>query len=222
MPMELKLEERMIIVGKSGSGKSFFARALLSTAPRLIAFDPKGYLISREQWKRLYPKDRKWSNKRRPQKDQDFWALDYAWEEGYKRLLKGLPARVHIKAPVSKRQWEYYFFAIMALEDVYIYVDELSGVGPPSGSDGCRTVVTQGRQAGICFVAATQRPRLIPPFTISEAKIRVLFQTDLIRDTEYMAELMGGYYPDPPLTGHQLVIYQDGGQAVRWERIEVT
>lgn len=191
-PLRVKTSERVAIVGKTGSGKTYFARHLLRPAPRLIVADVKGTIDPAE------------------------WALDpLPMAKGLARLEAGKPARIRVPNLLSAQAWEDFFWNVYRLRNVVLYLDEVYAIGPPVGSPGLRALYTRGRELGIGVVASTQRPRYIPGFILSEAEWLVAFQTRMPQDAELLTQLTGLIIA-PPLTGHQLILYNDRVGAIRY------
>ncbi|MEM3469830.1 MAG: hypothetical protein QXZ36_03690 [Thermoproteota archaeon] len=78
-------------------------------------------------------------------------------------------------------------------QDIFVYIDELTAVSRSSLSypQWLRALYVQGRSRGIGILAATQRPSLIPLFTLSESRKFWKFFLLLKKDNERMAEFMG-------------------------------
>ena len=167
MGWDISTDDRGFITGATKSGKTYFARALLYPAPRLVVIDPKGLLFKRHEWN-LQTRAEAWS-----------------------ALRAGKPARVWLPDPLSNEGWESYFEDIYALRNVVVYIDELFGVGPLANSKGLRALYTRGREYGIGVWGVSQRPRWIPLYTMSEVEYRVIFTLNILDDRKYMAETVG-------------------------------
>lgn len=177
--------ERVALVGMTKSGKTYFARAILSHAKRLVVLDPKGLLYNRTDWN-----------------------LEH-FDEQYKRLEAGRDARLWVPPPLDDAEYEETFDKIMRLRNVLVYIDELYGVGPAQGSRGLRAIFTRGRELGIGVWACSQRPKWIPRYALSEAEWRIMFRLEEEDDRIYMSKTIGRIALSR-LPGHACIIYHDG------------
>lgn len=166
----IKSNQRVAVIGMTGSGKSFFCQKILSHAQRLVVIDPKGYLHPT-----MAPE----------------WNLT-PWESGINRLEKGKDARLYIPPPEDEDEWEVWLQHIMRLRNCIIYIDELYGVGPAQGSKGLRALFTRGRQMGLGVWACFQRPRWIPRFSLSEAEWKIVFRLEMAEDRDDIAKMAFG------------------------------
>lgn len=180
MPLPILANDRVFIAGQSGSGKTFFARALLARASRLLVLDPKGLLS--------------------PEAAPD-WRLTDWTKAGAKRLEDGRPVRLRVPAPLDG-DWEPYLMAAYRARNVVVYIDEAYGVVrqgkklPPS----LVALYTRGRELGIGMIAASQRPSWVPLEMMSEANKFFIFRLMLPEDRKRVAGFVGesamGRIPD--------------------------
>lgn len=184
----LQSNSRVAFVGKTGSGKTYAARLLTASLPRLIVFDPKGTLY-------------------------EGWNLEEWNDRTAKQLEKGKPVRLRVPAPIDNR-WEPYFETCYYAGDCTVYIDELYGVldGSRPG-DYLRALYTRGRELNIGVWAATQRPSWVPLFALSEADWIFLFRLQMAVDRKRMAEIMGETAQRRELKNHEVLVYHQS-----WER----
>lgn len=162
--IRLKSNDRVLIAGATGTGKTVFARELTKHAGRLIALDSKASL----SW------------------------LPVMARADRRRLLSGDPVRARVIIETLEDA-EHALRDIYEAGNVTVYVDEVYGVVPPGKAPGfyLSAVWTRGRERGIGAVAATQRPAWVPLFILSEANVYVMFRLMLDKDKRRMAEFMG-------------------------------
>jgi hypothetical protein len=187
---------RVALVGTTNSGKSYLARYLLKDCQRLIVANPKGL----------------------PEVPKEFKLIP--WAKGYKLLERGEPARVHLPPQTSAADWEAAFDAIFRLRGVIFYLDELYGVGPPTGSIGLNKLYTQGRALNIGVWASFQRPTRVPLFTLSEASWVFTFRLRLKVDRERMAEICGLDEWPAGIEDHKFLMFHDKEKAPKIAEIK--
>jgi ABC-type dipeptide/oligopeptide/nickel transport system ATPase component len=174
--LSIGADERVALVGTTGSGKTTLALVLLQYTNRLIVLDPKG-------------------NMSRAQKPE--WRLDEWSEKAADQLAEGggtvdKPLRLRIALPVGEEDWEPILRRLMQLRNVIIYVDEISGVAPTHvAKPFFKALYTRGREFGLGTWGAMQRPSGVPLVTLTESNWYYLFRTKLEADRERMAEFMG-------------------------------
>lgn len=186
--MQIKANDRVLFVGKTGSGKTYAAEQLARPIERLIVADPKGMLKG------------KWDT------------VD--WDSSTTKLLnKGEPIRVRIPAPLDK-DWEKYFQKVYEAGDCTLYIDEMYGVITNGNAGPYLTACyTRGRELGIGTWAATQRPRRIPIFARSEAEWIFCFRLKTDADRKVMAEEINAIPDVPAKDEHGFFMYYD-----RWNK----
>lgn len=163
-------DERCFITGKTGSGKTYLARHLLRTLPRLVVLDPKATL--------------------------EKWRLETWQKESRRALREGDEVRVRVLLDPTRDPTEFWEGV---LEEVYqagnctVYIDEVYSLAPQGtwAPPVMQAIWTRGRELGIGAFAASQRPRWVPKFILSEAEHFFAFRLLLRADREYMAEFMG-------------------------------
>lgn len=167
MKVAIKSSERVAIIGRTGSGKTYLAEALTRSLTRFIVIDPNGLLANRFQ----------------PHIDFD---------DGFKFLEQGREARLYVSRD-RPQDYEQVLDAIYKrLKNVVVYIDEAYGVVPPGtrAPDALWALYTRGRSRGLGVWASTQRPRFIPRFMLSEAEWFFVFALNLTDDREYLARIV--------------------------------
>lgn len=202
----IKSNERVSLVGMTSSGKTYFARAFLAHSPRLIVVDPKG-----TQYNHL------WDTV--PYSENSIKTLQEIDKNGE---YTGR-ARIRITAPISRKEWEYYFAIIYGLRNITVYIDELYGVTPPVAGEWLQALYTRGRELGIGVWAAMQRPVFVPKFVFSEAEWKVMFRLELDDDKEFMARNVFGPIAKEELYNHQFIIKRAGDKSVKkYQELQIT
>jgi energy-coupling factor transporter ATP-binding protein EcfA2 len=169
MSLQINSNDRVLITGKTGSGKTYLASYLTKPLSRLIVVDTKGTLGG--------------------------WGLE-KYEPGLHTLLRNGDARVRAVPPIQgdMEEWGYELFAdAYRCGNVTLYIDEMysivqPGQKPPQSLIAC---YTRGRELGVGVWASTQRPVWIPLFSLSEADHFFVFRLSLEEDRKRMSAFMG-------------------------------
>lgn len=196
----------MIIVGKTGTGKSTFGRALLPAYEHVVAIDPIGTLGA---------------------------DLKGGCLEGYKlvtspddlaragRFHKLIQYRPHPKF----HDWQSYdlvFHWCFERKNHVIYTDEayrvMRGRNMTEWHNAC---VTAGRGRGIGMITLTQRPTGIDLRLITEAEHAVCFRLLKVDDRKRMAETMGDIVVTHPARGHEFWYMKDGEERPRYFNLDL-
>lgn len=163
----IKTSERMLICGKTGTGKTTLARLLTLSIDRLIVVDPKGTLGGSD------------------------WDLVDWGPEAERELSAGREYRARFPDPIVDNPDEAYEklfqFAYYA-RNITVYIDELYGV-TSNGRMGkwLRALYTRGREFNIGVWAATQRPVWIPREALTESEWFFVFRLQAEDDRRRMA-----------------------------------
>lgn len=170
----IRSDERMFIVGQTGSGKSTFARALLLGPPivsRLVMVDPKDEMMG------LYGVS-EWDDR-----------------QAHRDMRQGRPARLRFAPPPGEEaDWDGLYRELFYTGNLTVYIDELT-MALPAGAMHRRTwlhgLYQQGRVFDIRVIGATQRPRHVPIPVIESCQWYVMFRTPFEDDRRVMAGYMG-------------------------------
>jgi energy-coupling factor transporter ATP-binding protein EcfA2 len=167
--IRIRSNDRVLIAGKTGSGKTYLARFLTRKLPRLIVIDSKASLGE--------------------------WNLDPWNGDARRRLKNNEPVRARVLDDLQREPEEQYAeLATLLLQsgNVTLYIDELYAVVPPSSRipPPINALWTRGREPGIGVWASTQRPVWIPLVALSEAEHLFCFRLSLLDDRRRMAEFM--------------------------------
>ena len=175
MKIQIESDQRLISVGKTGSGKTFLMKYLTRKLNRLMVLDPKAMIDPAE------------------------WHLDWVDNGGLRDLQKGKDARLLVRT-YDPADWNTYLQAAWDATNVVVYIDELYAlvefgrVAPPRILS---QLYTQGRERLVGVWGATQRPAWVPMFTMSECDWFFAFRTQLQDDRKRLAELMGEEVLEP-------------------------
>ncbi len=163
--IEIQLNERVYIVGKTRSGKTFLARHLMRPVRRLVVIDPKNALKG--------------------------WGLEEWSPETVKTFEEGEDIQLRVgPEPVEDivRYWNDIFWIIFEAGDCVVYIDEAyllsEGQKYPQA---LMFIWTAGGERDIGAFSVSQRPRFIPKYLISEAEHFFVFRLLLEDDRKHVA-----------------------------------
>jgi energy-coupling factor transporter ATP-binding protein EcfA2 len=176
MNIELRKGERGVLIGQTGTGKSYLARRyLLPRTGRLLIIDPKaewefagceifervGEIEARNPERVIYQPTR------RELRDRDAHDRIYDW--AYRR------------------------------GELFLYTDEIGSMldgfeAPPAFHD----VYARGRSRGITALTATQDPARVPLAIFRQARKFYAFRVVFPDDVKRMQQLIPGYTSKPP------------------------
>lgn len=180
-PKEIRGDQRVTIIGQTGSGKSVLSRFLLEGMRekkwRVVIVDPK------HDWMKYLGKT-------------------YKYAEGKSLGTINSPVlvtefnpklAVQIFHPLEwDKQCEAFFKGVIATRDTIVYIDEItqlaSAVVVPRE---LKIIWTQGRSLNIGAWCGTQRPRGIPLMIKDQSEIWFLFRVNSIDDRK----VVKGYLP---------------------------
>jgi hypothetical protein len=174
----------MVLVGKTGSGKTTLALALLPTYRSVLVIDPIHVLT--ERLPLLHDGN--------GERNRDGFVICSSPEELAEKGAS-FPKLLYQPEP-TYMEWEAYdlvYHWVFNRKNTMVYTDEGLRVMRPNGQaprymEACYTA---GRQRGVGMITATQRPSKVDLRVMSEAEHYACFQLKLKADRERMAELMG-------------------------------
>lgn len=179
-PAQLRGDQRLLFLGKTGSGKSVVSRYLLKLARRkgwrIVIVDPK------KDWQ-------KYLGKILPYAEKGLGTVDSPWlvQEFNPRLA------VQIFQPLEwDKQCETFFKAIIAVRNTIVYIDEITQLASATVIPReIKLIWTQGRSLNIGAWCATQRPKGIPILIKDQAEVWFLFRVNSLDDRK----VVKGYMP---------------------------
>ncbi len=153
-------DERVCLIGKTGSGKTYLARKLLLKQKRVLIYDPRDGL---DDW----DTDTDSANTVNRIKDDDAFRIRIVEEDRFLTLLE----------------------SVLVRGDVLVYIDEIYGIttGPTAYPKILRDIWTRGRSLNIGAWGATQRPKMIPLFFLSEAEHFFVYRLTMPADRKIVA-----------------------------------
>ena len=162
------VDDRAVIIGQTGVGKTFLAEYLLQRRPRVWVFDWKGFI--------------KWKKYQVVRSIKDLLETDYPY--------------VIFKVRETELEdfdlFNHFFKAAFLTGDLTVYVDEVTGVTKNQVIPRYyKALLVQGRERGIGVISSTQRPSFIPGFVMSETEHSFIFYLKMGGDKEKVEEMTG-------------------------------
>jgi len=167
--------QRVVAVGKTGSGKSFLMRYLVKQLRRCLVLDPKSMINPVE------------------------WNLEWASNHGLRDLDRGKDVKLLVRGS-TQDDWIYWLQAAWDIGNLVVDIDELYALvdfGQSKAPQILSRLYTQGRERLVGVWGATQRPSWVPMFTMSESDWFFMFRVQLGDDRKRLAELMGEEVLEP-------------------------
>lgn len=173
-----RVDERVLILGSTGSGKTTMGAWLLSQAP----FNKIPYVII--DYKR----------------DALLAGIDRSEEIGFNEIPKQ-PGVYHIKPNpvVDDDAIEDWLLKVWGRRNIGLYIDEALRI-PTSRKGAFEAILTQGRSLHIPVISLSQRPVDLTRYAFSEANHVAAFRLTDIRDRKSVSE----YVPIPKEYGDSL------------------
>ncbi len=172
--------ERASFIGKTGSGKTFLAKAYARGFTNVLVLDTKGTFT----W--------------------DGVPILRTFDQ-----LKKVGSGKYIYRPIDAEMNEDYYDAFFEFayrrRETVVLVDELAQVF--SGTDEnelphWKHIMQRGREINVGIFNCTQRPRGVPKIAFSEAEHTFCFRLKLEDDRKHVAEYLGKEIVNVPLKGH--------------------
>ncbi len=162
--IHIRTDERVLFVGKTGSGKTELSKFFLSQMNRCLIIDPKHMFVLDGYEKR----------KNLPFRNNDFKII-FRPNDNDDSALSALIQKILYQG------------------DCTIYCDELSTLAEqfPESTKKLGNVARIGREMNVAVWNALQRPRWIPRIFLTESEIVFNFNLRSGDDRKYMSEFVG-------------------------------
>lgn len=169
--LRIRTDERIIITGQSGSGKTNLVKYLALMTPRWVWIDVK--------WRVRVPG---------APVVRSLDGLKRALAAGEPRVIY-YPVNPDLKDRAGRQEVSDLCNYLMSVGNIVLITDELSAMTTASmWPNGLANVVQRGRESGVGMIAATQRPANVKPDAMSEAQHFVCFRLMRPEDRERMAQ----------------------------------
>ena len=170
--LQIKPDEHVFVAGRTGSGKTFLTKKYLLFAPKVYCLDLKKTL----RWGGI-PDDQ----------------IDYL--ETLEKVVKSKKQKVIYQPNWKEMEAGYYnefFKFIYEKEECICWIDETMGIGTAvKYPEYYKAILTRGRELGISVWSCTQRPASIPIISMSEATHYFVFDLNMRKDRQRIAEISG-------------------------------
>ena len=192
--IDIEPSHRAIIIGKTGSGKTELAKALVTQYPYLICLDRK--------------KDFRLPNARYPRTPKELYDTKF---RTYEPIIYQPSVEFW-----DRDSWNEVFTWIYQKQNLTLYVDEAYSViqrGVPPQM--FVAIIVQGRSLNIRTITCSQRPVWIPAELLSESEHYICFHVKKPEDREVMAGYMGAGVLAPLTNKHSFHYYSDDSDQIR-------
>lgn len=163
-----KYDERMLVVGMTGSGKTFFAEQILRWRDNVIVYDTKGQID--------------WEN----------YTLVSSFNELKKCKAKNILYKPQLQDWYNEEPADDFFNWVYHRGDTTLYIDEVA----TACYDGripfwLHGIMSRGRELGVSFIGSTQRPKRIPISLLSESERMAIFRLKVFEDAKRISQTIG-------------------------------
>lgn len=181
----IRTDERVAIIGKTGSGKTKLAETLLAQFPNVVILDNKGRVGIDKDTREFYLA-----------KDHYIVTTELDELPAVAKQTQHIIYRPRPELEADKRafadEMNAFFWWIYNRENCILYIDEAASVCdsyniPP----GLNAVVKRGRELNIGCWASTQQPVNVHNTLFSEAEHFFIFRTQLQGHRDKMAGFVG-------------------------------
>lgn len=163
-----------MVIGMTGSGKTFFAEKILAWRSYVIVYDLKGEI--------------KWNGYKVIENFSELEMLDPEKEETPKKIIY----KPSLRDAFDEEAVDNFFKWVYLRRNTTLYIDELMSCC----FDGkitfwLQAILTRGRELGISCIGSTQRPKRIPLSLLSESESWVSFRIQLYDDAKRVEQSFG-------------------------------
>jgi hypothetical protein len=174
--------ERIVVIGKTGTGKTHISKAYCNAFKNVLVLDTKGTFT--------------WN------KAPVIRTLDKLMKVGSgKFIYRPIDAEMH------EDYYDAFFEFCYKRRHTVAFVDELAQV-MENASDilpNWKNIMQRGRELNVGIFNCTQRPRGIPKMALSESEHTFCFRLKLEDDRKHVAEFMGREVVDVRLKKHGFI-----------------
>lgn len=174
--------ERVAFLGKTGSGKTYLAKAYAGGFQNVLVLDTKGTFT----WDKV-PVIKKFDELR--------------------KVGSGKFIYRPIDSEMNEDYYDAFFEFVYKRTQTVALVDELAQV-MDSATDilpNWKNIMQRGRELNVGIFNCSQRPKMIPKMVLSESEHTFCFRLKLEDDRKHMAEFMGKEVVETRLQGHGFV-----------------